>query len=54
MLDKHPISLAELMELVATGLQIESEALPAPSKERNIARAKAIISCLAVRKLGIS
>ena len=53
MLDKHPISLAELMELVATGLQIESEALRAPGKERNIARAKAIISYLAVRKLGL-
>jgi len=51
--DKPPMSLAELAQRVAAGLQIEPATLRIPSKERNIARAKAVISYLAVRKLGI-
>lgn len=50
--DSH-ISLAELTQRVATVLQIDPATLRIPSKERHIARAKAIISYLAVRRLGI-
>jgi len=47
------MSLSELVERVATCLQIAPGTLNAPSKERHIVRAKAIICHLAVRKLGI-
>lgn len=47
------MSLAELVQRVAAGLRIEPATLRSPSKERNIARAKAVISYLAVRRLGI-
>ena len=45
--------LAELVQRVAIYLQIAPATLSALSKERNIVRAKAIISHIAVRKLGI-
>jgi len=47
------MSLSELVERVAACLQIAPGTLNAPSKERHIVRAKAIICHLAVRKLGI-
>jgi REP element-mobilizing transposase RayT len=51
--NNHRMPLAELVQQVATCLQIAPATLSAPSKERNIVRAKAIISHIAVRKLGI-
>lgn len=51
--DRPNLSLAELVQRVAAGLRIEPATLRSPSKERNIARAKAVISYLAVRRLGI-
>jgi len=50
--DNPQMSLAELVERVAACLQIAPGTLRAPSKERHIVRAKAIICYLAVRQAG--
>jgi hypothetical protein len=49
----HRMPFTELVERVANYFQIAPATLSAPSKERNIVRAKAAICLVAVRELGI-
>ncbi len=49
----HDILLAELVQRVADALQNAPATLSTPCKEPDIVRAKAMISHLTVRKLGI-
>jgi REP element-mobilizing transposase RayT len=49
----HRMPFTELVQRVADYFQVAPAALSAPSKERNIVRAKAVICLVAVRKLGV-
>ena len=51
--NNHRMPFTELVELVANYFQIAPTTLSAPSKERNIVRAKAAVCLVAVRELGI-
>jgi hypothetical protein len=51
--NNHRMPFTELVQRVANCFQIAPATLSAPSKERNIVRAKAVICHVAVRKLGI-
>jgi REP element-mobilizing transposase RayT len=51
--NNHRMPFTELVQRVANCLQIAPATLSAPSKERSIVRAKAVICHVAVRKLGI-
>ena len=48
-----PITLAELVRHVAAAMEVVPQVLSVPGKQRDVARAKAIISYLAVRRLGL-
>lgn len=51
--DNPRMTITELVQRVAHCLRVAPATLNAPSKERNIVRAKAVIYYVVVRKLGI-